>query len=921
MRSEAPLLERDHELAVVAGLVDAARAGEGTALVIEGPAGIGKTRLLASTCRSAADRQLTVLRARGGELEQGTPYGLVRELFAAPLAQHGSEELLAGPAALAAPVVAGSGEIAVGGGPHGLYWLTVNLADRTPLVLAVDDVHWADEASLRFLGYLARRLDGLPVLLVLAARTGEPGGDRPTVAALLDDPLATVLRPAPLSEAAAAAVVRAAFSPHADDALCHECRTATGGNPLLLRMLARALVDDGVAPHAAVPRVAELAPQVVAAAVLPRLRRLPADATTLAGAVAVLGDGAPLRHAAALAGLDHGAAARAADVLTSAGILAPGRPLEFVHPTVRRAVHDSLPPAEHHRAHRAAAEVLYADGAAADRVAAHLVVVEPLGDGRVVAILRDAARQARARGAVEEAVRYLLRAVDEPPEPALRAEVLHELGSAAALTRTSESYGYLRAALELAPDAHQRAEIALELARVLGVARDTRATLAVLDSALADIGPADSPLRTRLEAEYVSVARRFPATRAEANRRLGALADRADPHSLAGCVLLANLAADALEERSDAAEATRLAEAALRDDRLVTGGEADVALMASAVLMSTDRLDVAVRTWDAEAARAVRTGSPVQFGYAVTVRACLAYRRGRLADAEADAQLGDDTLVEHGIVLARRYSLAFLVGALVERGEVAEAVRKFDPAVKVNLTLLLDSRARLRHEQGCFAEAAADFVECGRRLAARGTRHAGMLAWRSGAALALARLGEDAEALRLAEEELELARTLGVPRALGIALRTVGLLRGRRGLPLLADAAASLSRSEARLEEAKALAELGAALRRANRRADARDPLRRALDLAVRCGAAPVADLARAELRAMGVRPRRAERGVSALTPSELRVARMAADGLGNRAIAQALFVTVKTVEIHLSSCYRKLAVPSRAELPAALDD
>ena len=117
-----------------------------------------------------------------------------------------------------------------------------------------------------------------------------------------------------------------------------------------------------------------------------------------------------------------------------------------------------------------------------------------------------------------------------------------------------------------------------------------------------------------------------------------------------------------------------------------------------------------------------------------------------------------------------------------------------------------------------------------------------------------------------------------------------------------------------------AAAELGAALRRANRRADARDPLRRALDLAVHCGATPVADLARGELRAMGLRPRRSERGVSALTPSELRAARMAADGLGNRAIAQALFVTVKTVEIHLSSCYRKLAVPSRAELAAALD-
>ena len=134
LRSDVPLLEREHELAVVAGLVDAARAGEGAALVIEGPAGIGKTRLLASTCRSAAERQLTVLRARGGELEQHTPYGLVRELFAVPLAQAGRDELLTGPAALAAPVVAGSGEVGAGAG-----YRKLAVPSRAELPAALDE--------------------------------------------------------------------------------------------------------------------------------------------------------------------------------------------------------------------------------------------------------------------------------------------------------------------------------------------------------------------------------------------------------------------------------------------------------------------------------------------------------------------------------------------------------------------------------------------------------------------------------------------------------------------------------------------------------------------------------------------------------------------------------------------------------------
>jgi DNA-binding CsgD family transcriptional regulator len=588
---------------------------------------------------------------------------------------------------------------------------------------------------------------------------------------------------------------------------------------------------------------------------------------------------------------------------------------------VRRAVYDNLPAAEHHRAHRQAAEILDAEGAPPDRIAAHLVVTERLGDEWVVEVLRASARLALARGAVEEATRYLRRALEEPPRLCLRADVLYELGSVAAHINIDEAYRCLEQALELAADVRHRAEIALALARVMSTARDTRSALVVLDRTVAEVGDLDETLRVRLEAEYISVARRYPAARATASQRLHALAEHAEPGSLAGCMLLASLAADALEERGAADEATRLADAALREDHLLAGGETDVALMASSVLMSTDQLDTAWRTWNAEMDRARRTGSIIRYNGAAVVRACLAYRCGQLAGAEADAQLADDVLREYRRDLMRRYSLAFLVGALVERGEVKAAGELLDAApVPMNLSLLLDSRGRLRCAQGRFAEAVEDFRASGRRLMARGTHHPGLLAWRSNAALALLHIDQAREARRLAEEELDLARRLGIPRALGIAMRATGLVRGGpAGLALLEEATTLLARSSARLEEARALADFGAALRRANRRIESREPLRRALDLAAQCGAAPIAERARQDLLAAGVRPRRAASGVDALTPSELRVARMAADGMGNRTIAQALFVTTKTVEVHLSSAYRKLHVPSRAALAAVL--
>jgi DNA-binding CsgD family transcriptional regulator len=172
-----------------------------------------------------------------------------------------------------------------------------------------------------------------------------------------------------------------------------------------------------------------------------------------------------------------------------------------------------------------------------------------------------------------------------------------------------------------------------------------------------------------------------------------------------------------------------------------------------------------------------------------------------------------------------------------------------------------------------------------------------------------------------AERTLREAHVWGTPRAIGMALRAIGLLEGGvAGLEALDQAVAVLEASPARLEYARALTDFGAALRRANRRAAARDPLRLALDAADACGAGPLAERARQELRAAGGRPRRPRiSGVQALTASEQRIASMAADGLSNREIAQALFITKKTVEAHLAGAYRKLDIHSRNQLPDAL--
>ena len=424
MGSYRGIVGRDQELAVLSAAVAGAAAGRGSLVLVEGAAGIGKTTLLRAACAESGAPGGRVLTARGLALEGGFSYGIVRQLLEPVRAAAGSGEwdgLLDGAARLAARVFDGAET-----GPveddvpyavmHGLYWLVANLAARGPLVIAVDDAHWADEPSLRWLAHLAARIEGLPAALLLAVRNGP--GQPAIVGELRACPACTPLQLGPLEAQATAALMRQRLGGQADDQLCQACHARAGGNPFLLEALATALRAPGDGDLLA--RVDQLGPEPVAQAVLRRVGQLGDGAGRLTRALAVLGGPAPLRHAAALAGQDASTAARLADRLRAADVLAPGSVLEFAHPIVRTAVYESIPPGDRALAHAEAARLLENERADPERIALHLLRSEPAGDARVAVLLRAAAAAASGRGAPGPAAEYLRRALEEPPEPTAR---------------------------------------------------------------------------------------------------------------------------------------------------------------------------------------------------------------------------------------------------------------------------------------------------------------------------------------------------------------------------------------------------------------------------------------------------------------------------------------------------------------------
>jgi len=938
-RVQRRLVERGRELEALAGLLDAARGGDGRGLLLEGPAGIGKSALVAAACERARNAGMLVLSARGGELERAFGFGVVRQLFEQTLASvSGSRRrsLLSGAARFAVPaidlaVAPVRGETAA---PdpfsvmHGLYWLTVNLSAAHPVLVCVDDAHWADLPSLRWLAYLARRLDGVRVALVVAGRSAEADADPAgaVLAALRAEPAVEVLRPAALSEPAVATLARAHVPAEPAPAFVRACHELTAGNPFLVGELLRAIAAESLPlDEASIAQLRRLVPEGVAAAVLLRLSRLPADATAVARAVAVLEPHAEQRYVSELAGLEEAACATWVDALAKMEILAPGRPLSFVHPLIRVAVETHRGAAERAGTQKRAARLLARADADVELVATHLGESEPGGDGWVVEMLMAAASRALARGAPGAAFAHLRRALEEPPDQRQRGGVLLALGRAGFAAQQPECVGYLREAMTAVEVPAERATAAVQLGLVLimaGQAGGAREAAAAARRA----GAGDRELELALD-ELELMAQSTGGVQNELGERLERLGRELAGATQSERTLLSRIALTKAVFAHPVADVLQIIPRMLRDGAL----EPDPALFGGTrpglVLAICDELERSDQLLGAYLEYTRGAGLLPWFGIAAATRAIPAFRRGDLALAEASAtdalQVSDAMTFAFWIPIA----LGMLVRALLESGspeQAGEALRRMPSPPQLHAAWPM---SYVHHARGLLALAArqpdaalAELERAGEVLLSNGFVNPSVVEWRADAARAHLALGDRRRAAELAREELELARAFGAPRAIGVALRACAAVDESGRLARLREAAEMLRGSQARLEYGYALADLGVALRREDQRSAARQQLLEALQLAQRCGSVWLEGIVRDELAALGTRPRHgAISGREALTASEARVARMAADGMTNKQIAQALFVTYKTVDTHLYRAYHKLGISSRRELGEAL--
>ncbi len=931
------MLERERELGVIREGLDRARAGEGTLLLIEGPAGVGKTQLGREARAAAEHAGITPLVARGSELERPFAFGVVRQLLEPAISEAPERtDVFRGAAHPAARLFTPDEHVSrddnVGfEALHSLYWLVVNLTDHGPLLVLVDDCQWADADSLRFLSYLGQRIEGLPIAMVLAGRPPDSSAsDAASVwSQLTSRPSAVAVYPRPLSESAAMEVARERLGADADEAFCRACHAATGGNPLFLRELLHGLAAAAVVPSAAAAsEVQSVGPASVSRFVLHRLAALGPSATELARSVAVLGDDSELQLAARVSRLSEETARDAADDLVRADIFARGERLGFVHPIVRAALYEDLVPGERQARHAAVAEALAASGSPPERITAHLLLTPPTGDRARIQTLRSAATGAAHRGAPGAAAARLRRALAESPEEQERAEILTELGRyELAAMQFEAAEEHLRACLTSGGELTTRADAATALARCAVVSGGRSAEVAVdaLMSLARELSSRDPERSLELGSYLLTVATAVPRVRPGLAGHLQRFRDQARGHPGFEAVAKIHAAHEQLYQEGSAEAAADEVQAALAAG-LPPAAATNAGFLAVTALRLAERYDVALQLLDVAQDGARREGHAAREGLIHGQRAAIALAQGSLRDAQVEAETGLRLVEPPHFVVLQLLAVAIVVH--IERGALAEAAelatRGDALGVAEDHTFgsdFLVARGRLKLAQGHAREGVGDLLWCGQRLEALGLPWPGD--WKVFAAPALAALGEKETAGKLAHGQLEAARRVGAPGALGMSLRAAALVAGETTrLGLLEKAVSVLEPSRSRLELAHALAELGGELSRTGRRRKGRDIQRRAIQLADECGALELAERTRAELHAGPGRRARAElTGRGALTAAEWRVCRQAAEGRTNREIAQALFVTEKTVERHLSSAYQKLEIRSRFQLAAAISE
>jgi transcriptional regulator with XRE-family HTH domain/DNA-binding CsgD family transcriptional regulator len=932
------LLDRRSQLAVLERAAGEARAGRGAVVLVRASAGMGKTSLVNAWAAAERSRGMRVVRGSGGELEQDFAFSVLRQLAEPLLARAGRagrERLLSGPAELASHAlrVGGAGE---GGGLsaeaslgvlHSLYWLMVHVTDDGPVALVVDDAHWADGPSVRWLEYLTRRLRDLPLLLVLAARPDSGTQADPLLEQIATQPdCLTVGLPA-LGADSVTRLVRARLGQGTEPRFAAACAEATQGNPLLLRELLRTLADNGVRPVGAQAHlVEEFRGRILADTVVKRLTGQPGPTRRLVEALAVLGNGADWRLVAELAGLDEAQAREHGRRLQRIGVLAPGEVARFDHPLVRAAIAATVVgPVELAAGHARAAELLRRDGAADDLVAAHLLLAEPSGEAWRVDALRQAARATRGRGAPEITAAYLRRALREPMTGKERGPLLLELGEDELQLDIGAARHHLTQASAALTDPYSRAQAAYLLANALFLGHEHADAVEVLARAVEDLRHADDGSGTAREVSWFLQAQMLligydQLSTLPAARRL---ASRLRDHKLAGdtpgeCAVLAALAASAV----NAAETNSLLDRALRGGLAAADRSQMLVSLAGMAFVTTDRLDDAAARFDQISDIGARWGMFLMVSSAMIWQLTVRVRRGRQPALTADFGHPAATTGE-GLEHRSRLALMARVGeSMIERCDLASAARVLVPDADTDRAGWLWQgpmalvRSRLYAGRGNPAAALTVLLEYGAQEKRTQVANLSGAPWRSRAARLHLALGQRTDALQLATEELELAHRWGTERVIGLASCCLGVVMGgSEGEALLREAVTRLERSPARLELARAQYELGAALSRRGEADQGRRVLTQALDLAESCGSVLLAGRVRRMLAELGVRPKAAPAVVPSLSLTEHRVVELVGAGHSDRQVAQALLLTPQDVTGLVERVGRTLGVTSRTEL------
>ncbi|WP_225635453.1 ATP-binding protein [Streptomyces solaniscabiei] len=865
--ASASLWERDEEVAAITQAVDtlcADRSSSGSLLVCRGEAGLGKTALLAETRRIAEARGCTVWSARGGETLRSVPFNVVRQLLQPALVSMLPEEArdylgdwydIAGPAlGIAEP---GERQADPQGVCDGLVAAVRRLARREwPLVLLIDDVHWADQETLRWLAALAERLDETSALLVIARRPGGVTGDS---ARHLDAAEAAGRPLAPLSALtpeATAGLTRATVGAHADGAFCREVWAVTDGNPYETVELLAKVQDSELEPVEA--RAAELRALNRSArggGLVARLEQLGMDATRFAWAAAILGTGITVDMVARLATLDRGDAVRCAELLGTARILTEPDPaagqaadgdLEFVHPLIATAVYNSIPDALRRAMHGIAAQLVTDSGLGAAAASRHLLQVHPDDDQDVVRQLRDAAREHLAVGAPDAARRCLERALEEPPLPEAHARVLYELGCATLLTAPATTIGHLRTALAMPGlDGEERVDAVFRLSQAL--LHNDQLEEAVRTVEAESARNPDPSARLRLQAVQYMWEGIHAGETASPGRsaRLAELAATCTGRDNAERALLILRGFDAMTHGANAEEVVELCDRALVNGRLAPGlGWTDtewgleLPMMLASAYAYCDRLDRAEALFT-EALRAYETAG-WSGGHLALAHAYVGLghrRRGRLREAEKSLRESLRIAERVGRGLPLYWSATCnLIDTLLARGHVEEARSLADQygfAPPYPSTIVLPDprtvRGRLLLATGRTKDGINELEAAEKAAAARGRHNPVVVPWATDLARALA-TEDPGRAAQLASDARRQAERFGTDTAIGEALRCAAALEtGQRAVRLAAQAVAYLEASPCQYEHAAARVEYGIAAR-------SKAELERGLALARSCG-------------------------------------------------------------------------------------